>query len=300
MAVVTLVGTPRQALQNLLIAENPGMAQWPLDYITLGTPKQQLGCRTSLNIVGRAGKSVEALMSGNSTVFYNRVDMDQLTRGQHPLLVHGSTTAHGMLGALADQWGIVLDPAFVLDAPINTAGNTVTLTFLDNQSLIMQSSVTIPMIWSETIDLAGLWRTTKLNGLPLPWAYPENLATLWSVQALPGLAMPELLFSMPEMSKRWAVSDAVNTEFLATRVVDGSYSPSALVLALNTACSGAIAWQCVEHENTPYNIWGCSIVYNGPASGELAMAYSHMIKFRPNSVYFHEGVGDISIYYTAE
>lgn len=300
MAVVSLVGTPRQALQQLIVDENPGLGVFPIDQFTLGRPREQFQRRTSLQILGRAGKSSEQLMSGNVTVFYNRVDIAHLVYGQHPLPVFGSTTTHGVLLAMAKYWGIEISPEFVADEPIDTSASQVTLRFLDDQYLLMQPSVTFSMSWSDTVDIAAQWRSTKLDGLPLPWPYPNPLSTLWSVAALPGLATPELVFNMPEHSKRWDVTTAESVAFAASRVVDGPYSPEALVRTVREACKNAMPWVCVEHEQTPWNLWASSIAYNGPADGEMAIAYTHVLRIRPNSAYFHEGTGDISIYYTVE
>lgn len=300
MAVVSLTGTPRQALQQLIVAENPGLGVFPLDQFTLGRPREQFQRRTSLQILGRAGKANEQLMSGNRTVFYNRVDLAHLVQGQHPLPVFGSTTTHGVLLAMAKYWGIVISPEFVVDEPIDTQSGQVTLRFLDDQYLVMQSSVTFAIKWSDTVDIASLWRSTALDGLQLPWPYPKPLRTVWANTELSGLAMPDLVFNMPEHSKRWDVTTPASVEFAASRVVDGPYSPELLASVMREACKSAMPWVCVEHEQTKWNLWASSIVYNGPADGELALAYTHVLRIRPNRTYFHEGTGDISIYYTVE
>lgn len=300
MAIVTLQGTPSQALRSVLLEENPRLGELSPSMLRLGLPKQQAGRRTSLQIIGDAGTAVQAQVSGNLIVFYNRVDMEQLTRGQKPLPVFGGTRIHSVLTAMSRYWGIQIDPQFVQDGELDTEADHVTLTFLDNQTLIMQPSVTFSMQWSDTVDIASMWRLTALDGLSLPWPYPQSLSSVYADTALSGLAMPELVYNMVEHSKRWEALATEDVAWLTTRTVGGAYAPADLVRVLAAASQGAMPWQCTETEKGAWNLWGSSIVYNGVAEGDLAKAYTHMLKIRPNSVYFHEGTGDISIYYTAE
>lgn len=300
MAVLSLKGTPREALQAIIVAENPGLAKFPIDQFVLGRPKVQHEDRTSLQVIGNSGTANQQLMSGNLQVFYNRVDILRLLRNLKPLPVFGSTSVHGVLPTMAKYWGIEIDPLFVEDTPIDPAKDFFMLKFIDDQYVVRQSTVAVDMVWSDTVDIASLWRSTALNGLSLPWPYPKALNALWATTELSGLATPDLVFNMPEHSKRWEATDAVDAAWLAARTVDGPYAPADLVRVVLAACKQSMPWVCVENENTPWNLWASSIVYNDPATGDLAKAYSSMIKIRPNSVYFHEGVGDISIYYTAE
>lgn len=300
MAVVSLKGTPREALLAIIVAENPELAKFPQEWLRFGPPKVQHADRTVLQIIGDAGTSSQQQMSGNLRAFYNRVDMIRLIQNQKPLPVYGATTIHGMLPAMAKYWGIELDPQLVEDGPLPTELGTVVVRFLDDQYLIKQSTVAIEFTWSDTVDIASLWRSTALDGLALPWPYPKSVRELWPTTELSGLAMPDLVFNMPEHSKRWDVTTAESVAFAAGRVVDGPYSPDALVRTVLEACKHAMPWVCVEHEQTAWNLWASTIVYNGPADGELAMAYTHVLRIRPNRTYFHEGTGDISIYYNAE
>lgn len=296
MSIVSLTGTPLQCLMHLLMSENPGINQFPPEWYAFGTPRVQHGVRTVLNVVGNPGKRSEAKLSGIRTVSYNRVDLERLTKNLPPLTVHGATTTHAALAPLAEHWGIELSTDFVVDTPIDSSSNTLTLVFKNHQYLLMQDTLTIPMDWSDSIDISQLFTVPKLNGFDPPWPYPVTLADVFTAPALAGFAYPKLKFELSEVSKYWHVEDAALVEWLAGRVVGGAYSPNTLVALLAAVCP-QYPWQCVDSEYQAYNLWGSVITYNGPAEGVMSSRYTRVFKLRVHSTYCLEATGELSIYY---
>lgn len=296
MSIVSLTGTPLQCLMHLLMSENPGINQFPPEWYTFGTPRAQGGIRTALNVVGVSGKRSDPQLSGIRTVFYNRVDLDRLTKNLKPLTVHGATSTHAVLAPLADHWGIELSSELVVDAPVVPDATEVTLVFKNHEYLLLQDTLTLPIDWSDSIDLGTLFIVPGLNGFDPPWPYPVTLPGLFTAPELVGFSYPKLKFELAEVSKYWHVDDVAIADWLATRTVDGPYSPNALVEAVATACP-QYPWQCVESELQAYNLWGSVITYNGPATGVLATTYTRVFKLRVHSTYCLEASGELSIYY---
>ena len=299
MAIVSLLKPPKEQLFDIIYSENPTLREFPLDWYLLGDPVAQFGARTRLAVVGDAGKHSDPRMSGIRNIFYNRVDLAQLLQQQKPLVVYGALTKRSLTAFMAAQWGILLNPELIIDGPVDSAETTLTLEFQNHQYLILQDSITLHYVWSDLTDVSALFTVDKLLGHDLPWPYPSHLSAVFTTAELPGYAMPDIVMNLTEVSKYWAVTDPDVSAYLASREVSGTYSPNQLTLAVAMASGGAFQWQCVDSENTPYNLWGSEIVYNGPALGDMAILYSHTIRIRTNSTYLHQGTGDIFIHYNS-
>lgn len=298
MAIITLRGSPAQVLKEIIVAENPQLAEFPVTQFLLGTPLVQHGTRTMLNIVGNAGDVNTVSLSGNVEIFYNRIDLEKLIAGQHPLPINGVTSTHDVLATIGDIWGIVIDPQLVLSEPVQKDAPVVTLKFLDNKYLFIQDAVSIPVSWNNHIDISSLWRSTELEGLALPWPYPINIRSIWSVTELSGLEMPTLLYDMQKLSAEYTILPGTwGHRYCNFKKAGDDYAPQYLKDLMLLATNNTIPWETKNNEMLPWNLWGAEFVYNGPATDGI---HDHELRIRPNSTYFHEGVGDISIFYTKE
>lgn len=297
MAIVSLLGEPQARLFEIIYRENPELREFPLDWYQLSEPKVQVGARTRLALIGDARKHTDPRLSGVRNVFYNRVDLSQLIRHQKPLIVYGATTKRALTTYMGRQWGIELDPSLIVDGPIDPDGTELTLTFQNHKYLLVDDELTFQYVWADTTAIETLFNTTQLPGHELPWPYPTSLKTLFETDRLNGMAAPSLLMHMPTVSQYWMVFDPTIVEWLASRVVGGSYSPNTLVAAVSLASNGAYSWQCVDTENAQYNLWASEIVYNGPSEGVMSTIATHVLKLRPNTTYYHQGIGEILIHY---
>lgn len=297
MAIVSLLKPPKEQLFDFIYRENQELREFPLDWHQLGDPVVQHAARTKLTVIGDAGKHNEPRLSGIRNVFYTRVDLEQLLQRQKPLIVYGASTKRALLVFMAAQWGIELNPELVVDGPLDPLDAVTTLTFQNHELLIVQDSVEIHYVWSDLTDVSALLTTPNLAGYDLPWPYPEYIATKLTVSELSGYALPSIVMWLPEVSRYWAVEDTTISQWLSERIVSGPYSPNTLTLAVSMASGGTYQWQCVDNENTPYNLWGSEIVYNGPSEGPMASLYSQVLRLRTNSTYMHQGLGDILIHY---
>ena len=297
MAIVSLLGAPQARLFEIIYDENPELREFPLDWYQLSEPKVQVGARTRISLVGDARKHSEPRLSGIRNVFYNRVDLTQLIRHQKPLIVYGATTKRSLTAYMARQWGIELNPELIVDGPIDPDGTELTLTFQNHKYLLVDDALTFQYVWAETTAVETLFTEPMLSGHDLPWPYPTALKNLFEVDQLNGLAAPSLLMHMPTVSRYWAVFDEATAQWLASREVGGSYSPNTLVAAVVMASSGAYPWQCVDSENAQYNLWASEIVYNGLSEGVMSSIATHVLKLRPNTTDYHQGIGEILIHY---
>lgn len=299
MAIVSLLKPPKEQLFDIIYSENPELREFPLDWHQLGDPVVQHGARTRLSIVGNAGRHSDPQLSGIRNIFYTRVDLAQLLQQQKPLVVYGALTKRALTVFMAAQWGIEINPELIVDGPVESTATSVTLTFQNHELLILQDSIELQYIWSDVTDVGALLTVPALLGHDLPWPYPTHVNTTLTVEQLPGYPLPDITMWLPAVSMYWAVSDPAISLWLSVREVSGAYSPNQLVLAVSAASGGAYPWQCVDNENTPYNLWGSEIIYNGPAEGAMSSLYDSVIRIRTNGTYLHQGSGDIIIHYNS-
>lgn len=293
MAIVNLTGSDVEVLKRIIAAENPNIVTIPESF-KFGLPFPGVGNRTSINVVGLPGKNSDVLTSGIRTVQYNRISLTDLFKGQKLLNVYGCVTTRDVLPIIEHVWGAVIDPNFIVDEPLNVGSDTVTLTYQNHTRVLMGDNVVIPVSWADSIDISLLFKDKFLDGFVLPWPYLQNVSEIFKLSLLDGFKYPELSIDMAALSEHWTVDDPAMVTWMITRTAGGPYSKQSMVDLFNSVYP-SIPWKFVDSEIESYNLWGSTIVDNKPSS--VIPGYTHVIRIRVNSTYFHNGTGVVSFHY---
>ncbi|MGL5377047.1 MAG: hypothetical protein ACRDAT_01915 [Cetobacterium sp.] len=293
MAIVNLMGADDLILMRSIIAENPKVNALP-GMPQFGAVRPGVGVRTSINLVGNPGTVAEAAVSGVRTVQYNRVDLTHLVAHQRPMMVYGCETTHDVLRLMAKNWGIEIDPRYVVSEALVADSDTVTLTFQNHNRILINDAVSFSVSWSNLIDVSTRFTESYLDGFVPPWSYMRNLAHIFTESYLDGFTYPSLTMNMEALSEFWHVHDTEMVKWITTRSASGPYSQSALLSLFNEAAP-QYPWTFLDSEIADYNLWNTVIVFNG-ASNKYKM-FNSVIQLRVNTTYFHQGSGIVSIYY---
>lgn len=293
MAYINLAGSARDVLKRIIAEENPGFETIP-DFYTFGSIVPGVGTRTSVSLVGNPGKESEVRASGIRTIQYNRADLQPALSNQKPLAVYGCTTTHEILNVIGNIWGIVIDPSFVVNEEIIDVPDVVKLTFVNHEQVIMNASVDVSVSWSNEVDINTIFKITDIAGPTAPWPYPIYIADIFTVLEVAGPTPPDVQLNMSAVSQHWHVHDPELVRWAIARTVSGPYVQASLVEMLQYAAP-QYPWKCVDNEMATFNLWGATITYNGVSTDSTL--FTHVIKIRVNTTYFHEGIGEISVYY---
>lgn len=293
MPTINLSGSELDVLKRIIADENPGFSEIPNSF-KFGSPIPGVKSRTSINIVGLPGKRAEALVSGIRTLQYNRIDLGILFSGQKPLNVYGCVTTRDVLAVIKHHWGADIDPNFVIDEPLVEGTSDVTLNYQQHERVLMGNSVTLPVSWADTIDISLVYKDKVLDGFVLPWPYLQNVADIFTIKTLDGFTYPELSLDLGVMSEHWTVDDPQMISWMFTRTANGPYAKQSMV-DLFKALAPALPWKFVDSEIETYNLWGSTIVSNSASSA--IPGYTHVIKIRVNTTYFHNGSGIVTVHY---
>lgn len=293
MAIINLTGSEIDVLKRIIAVENPKFAEIP-DSFKFGNPVPGNAGRTSINMVGLPGKRSEVLASGIRTLQYSRIDLSVLFAGQKPLNVYGCKTTRDVLNVIKQHWGADIDPNFVVDEPLIDGSDSVTLNYQNHARVLVGSSLSFTVSWSDTIDISLVYKDGTLDGFVLPWPYLQNVNDIFVVQQLDGFTYPELSIDMAALSEHWTVDDPDKITWLLTRTAGGPYAKQSMV-DLFSSIAPQLPWKFVDSEIESFNLWGSTIVSNGVS--DKIPGYTHAIQIRVNTTYFHNGSGVVTIHY---
>lgn len=264
MPILDLSAGQKQRLLTAMLGENPAMATLPAAYFDF-TPTLVDG-GAQVKVVGRQGRIHEGL-TGKRLLRYPQFDLSLYFKNI-PVVValYRPTSMHEVLPLLAKQYGLVIDPSFVIDDPLTEVDGPITLRFVEGALLFKQPSFVL---------------TLKIRPTP---AQPIDLSTYITSGLLSGFGSAVQL-NLTEITKGWTTDPSYN-EWLAARTVGGPYEANGLAAVIN-ASNVFGTWVCQDTQK-PLNLWNTYIAYNGniddPAYDGIL---TRCIKFALSPDYFY-------------